>query len=431
MKIIDKIKSKNLVIAIIGLGYVGLPLAHFFSQKGFGIIGIEKSIKKITSLKKKKSYIKTISNTQLSDINFKAISDKYEYISNSDVICLCLPTPISEYKTPDLSFLLEAVNSISNYLKKGHVLMLESTTYPGTTEDLFLPIIKKNNLIPGKDVNVIYSPEREDPGNHEYNLKNTPKVISGFSKKCVEIAQNLYFSEGSKTHEVSNIKTAEMTKLLENIYRSVNIGLVNEMKIICEKFGIDVFEVINAAKTKPFGYQPFYPGPGIGGHCIPVDPYYLAWKSKLYGINAKFIELAAEINDSMIDFVCDRVFNLLRNLNKPIIKTKILVLGLSYKKNIDDLRESPCLKILNKLDKNKLEIFFFDPFFQKIPKTRDFDLTHLKYFDVNNNKISKFDLVVLLTDHDDMNYEFIYKNSKLILDTRNKFNKKSKKVFSA
>lgn len=425
--LLSKIYNKKAKVAIIGLGYVGIPLSKFLSNLGFQIIGIDNDIKKINALKKSKSYISNISNKEIRNIQFFELSNEYSVIKNADIVVFCLPTPITKNKSPDLSFIKYAINGLKKYIKPGQAFSLESTSYPGTTEDLFIPLMKELILKPGKDCFIIYSPEREDPGNLEYSLKNTVKVFSGLTQNCKKIASAFYGVGINKTHKVSNIKTAEMTKLLENIFRSVNISMINELKIICDQMGINIKEVIDAAKTKPFGYMPFYPGPGIGGHCIPVDPFYLSWKAKEFGLNTKFIELSAELNEFMPEYVFMRIIKTLNSKKISIRGSKIVVLGVSYKKNIGDLRESPSLKIIKKLIEHKALVYFNDPFFKTIPKTRNFNHSILN-MDINSKNLKKVDMVFLATDHDSFDYELIAKSAKLIIDSRHKF-KKTKNVY--
>ena len=424
-KLRSKLINKDAKIAIIGLGYVGLPLAIYFSKMGYKLIGIDQDKSKINYLKKGISYISQYTNKKIKEINFFNLSINFESVSESDVIILCLPTPLNKNKQPNLSYIKNAARSLEKFMKKGQVFSLESTTYPGTTEDIFLPIFKKRGLIVGKDVFLVYSPEREDPGNKRFNISVTNKIVSGYSKHCLNLAKLIYSNKYSKLTSVSNLKVAEMTKLLENIYRSINIGLVNEMKIICDSMSIDIDEVIDAAKTKPFGFQAFYPGPGVGGHCIPIDPYYLQWQAKKYGINSRFIKLAGEINDLMPKYTVNSLKKSLKRRKIDLKETKILILGLSYKKNINDMRESPSLKIIKILSKLGCEIFFNDPFFENLPNNRIFNID-LKKLKLNKKNLNFVDCVVLLTDHEDFDYKFILKHSRLIFDTRNIFPKSNK-----
>ena len=418
--LLKKIKNSRAIISIIGLGYVGLPLSINFIKHKFNVIGIDNDKKKINLLKKGKSYISNISNKEIKNIKFFDLSNEYSVIKKADIIVFCLPTPITKNKSPDLSFINNALNELKKYIKPGQAFSLESTSYPGTTEDLFIPLIKELKLTPGKDCFIIYSPEREDPGNLHYSLKNTVKVFSGLTQNCKKIASAFYSVGNNKTHKVSNIKTAEMTKLLENIYRAVNIGLINELKLLADSLEIDIYEIIKAASTKPFGFKAFYPGPGLGGHCIPIDPFYLSWKAKEYDINLKFIELAGEINSSMPNHILSKITNYLNSICKSIKNSKILILGLSYKKNIDDLRESPSLKIIDLLLNSGAFVKYSDPFFSELPKLRSFDF-EIDSIEINAINLKGFDCVILCTDHDNFDYDLIKNHSRFILDTRGRF----------
>jgi UDP-N-acetyl-D-glucosamine dehydrogenase len=427
LNLISKIKTKKITIGIVGLGYVGLPLALRFSEVGFQVIGYDKDDNKIAKLKKHKSYIKSISDKELIKKKFIATSN-LKILSESDAIIICLPTPLRENsKVPDMTYIKNFASSIKDFLRENHIIILESTTYPGTTREFFLPILKINGLIPGKNAFLIYSPEREDPGNKKYQIKNIPKIVSGYSDNCKKIASSIYKEVSKKTIEVKSLEQAEMVKLYENIYRSVNIGLANEMKLICGKMNLNIFEIIKAASTKPFGFSPFYPGPGYGGHCIPIDPFYLSWKSKQFGYTPKFIELSAKINNSMPVYVLKNIKKTLKKYKQKIFK--ILILGIAYKKNVDDLRESPAIQLLNILSKKKnFQINFHDPYIKKI-NSRNKKFEDISYFNLKYDRLDEFDLVVIITDHDNFDYEKILKHSKKILDCRGRFfNVDSKKV---
>jgi len=417
--LIAKIEKKKIIIGIVGLGYVGLPLALRFAEVGFNVIGYDKDNKKTSKLKKFKSYIKSIPDKDVNKKKFFPTSN-IKQLSKSDAIIICLPTPLKENsKVPDMKFIKNFALSLKNILRKNHIIILESTTYPGTTNEFFLPIIKKCGFNPGKDLFLIYSPEREDPGNKKHKIKDIPKVVSGYSKNCKRIANLIYGKVAKKTIEVKSLEHAEMVKLYENIYRSINIGLANEMKIVCEKMKLNIFEIIKAASTKPFGFSPFYPGPGYGGHCIPIDPFYLSWKSKKFGYTPKFIELSGKVNSSMPGYVMQNIKKILKKNKKKIFK--ILILGIAYKKNVDDLRESPAIQLINILQKEKnYRIDFYDPYIKKI-NSRNKKFTKINYFNLNYEKINKFDLVAIVTDHDILNYKKILKNSKAIIDCRGRF----------
>ena len=415
-----KIDKKTVKVGIIGLGYVGLPLAISFVKNKINVVGIDTDIKKINLLKKNRSYINTISNKEIfSHKKFFTFTNKLSSVNKCNIIIFCLPTPLKKNFDPDVSFIKNSFNTTYPYLKRGTMICLESTTYPGTTDELVAEKLKKKFLL-GNDFFLSYSPEREDPGNKKYSIEKITKIVSGYSHNCLALCKNLY-SKITKVHEVSTLRAAETTKLFENIFRSVNIGLVNEMKMICDKMNLDIHEIIDAAKTKPFGYMEFRPGPGLGGHCIPIDPFLLTWKAKEYGINTKFIELSGQINAEMPNYVCNKIFDYFLK-KKYYKKPSIVIVGISYKKNTDDIRESPSLKIIEILNKSNFNVFFYDPFFSKMPSTRKYKLNNKRY-DIYKNKLKKIDLVVLVTDHDNLDYNFIYKNSNHIIDTRGKFKK--------
>ena len=421
--LLKKVDSKEFKVGIIGLGYVGLPLALGFCEKGITTFGFDININIINSLRRGKSYIEHICSNELEKYiyNKKLNPDKnIENIKKVDVIIICVPTPLNKNKEPDLTFIKDSLFSVRNSLKKGQVLILESTTYPGTTEEIIKPFIEANGLEIGKDFFLIYSPEREDPGNRFYNTSNTPKLLGGSSRECAIIGEKIYSTITEKVVVLSSTKAAEMTKLLENIHRAVNIGLVNELKPIAESLGVDIYEIIRAAATKPFGFMPYYPGPGLGGHCIPIDPFYLSWKAREFGLNTKFIELAGEINASMPSYVVNKVSNSLNEICKSVKKSKILILGISYKKNVDDARESPSLEIINLLLKKGAHIQYNDPYFKEFPKLRKYNFT-IKKAKLDEKNIKKFDCTLLLTDHDSFDYELIKENSNLIVDTRGKY----------
>ena len=425
--LIVKIENKKITIGIVGLGYVGLPLALRFAEVGFNVIGYDKDIKKTEKLKKFKSYIKSILDKDLNKKNFLPTSS-LKQLSKSDAIIICLPTPLKKNsKIPDMSYIKNFALNLKSFLRKNQIVILESTTYPGTTSEFFLPIIKKCGFIPGEDIFLIYSPEREDPGNKKHSIKDIPKVVSGYSLNCRKIGVAIYQKVAKKTVEVKSLEHAEMVKLYENIYRSINIGLANEMKIVCDKMKLNIFEVIRAASTKPFGFSPFYPGPGYGGHCIPIDPFYLSWKSKRFGYTPKFIELSGKINNSMPSYVKHNIKKVLKNNKNK--KNKILILGIAYKKNVDDLRESPAIELINILKKEKtLKVEFYDPYIKEI-NSRNKQFNGVKYFDFKYKKLIKYDLVVIVTDHDDLNYEQILINSKAIIDCRGRYyNIEDKKI---
>ncbi|MCH7613782.1 MAG: nucleotide sugar dehydrogenase [Candidatus Marinimicrobia bacterium] len=447
------IQNRDACIAVIGLGYVGLPLVIRFSEEGFKTIGFDIDEDKVKKLNAGETYIKHIPEEKIAAVvknGFKATSD-FSQISNVDAIIICVPTPLGIHNEPDLSYIKNTLSSIKPYLKESQLLVLESTTYPGTTEEEIIPFIqtiKNSSLLPtrregrqakssienqkftiGVNFYVGYSPEREDPGNKNYTTKTIPKVVSGYTKNCLELTKTLYDQIVDQTVPVSSPRVAEMTKILENIHRAVNIGLVNELKMVADKMDIDIYEVIKAAATKPFGFTPYYPGPGLGGHCIPIDPFYLTWKAKEVGMNTRFIELAGEINTGMPNYVVQKVGDALNAAGKSIKGSRILVLGLAYKKNVDDTRESPSLTIMEMLIKMGADVQYSDPYLPEAPKTRKFNFD-LKSIDLTAENIKSFDALVLSTDHDSFDYKMIEKEAKLIIDTRGKIND-SEKVIKA
>ena len=429
---IKKISDKNITVGIIGLGYVGLPLVIRFAEEKIKVIGFDIDENKIEKLNNGKSYIEHIESEKIQEINrssFFATND-YSKIKDVNVIIICVPTPLSKQREPDLTYIQNTINSILPHLQSGQIISLESTTYPGNTDEVLKPLIEKSGFIVGSDIFLIFSPEREDPGNKKYCTKTIPKVVGGITQNCLELGTAVYKCIVDTVVPVSSTRAAEMTKLLENIHRAVNIGLVNEMKIVADKMNINIHEVINAASTKPFGFTPFYPGPGLGGHCIPIDPFYLTWKAREYGIHTRFIELAGEINSYMPEWVVLKIFDALNSNEKAIKGSSILILGISYKKNIDDMRESPSVSIMELLRNKGAIIEYSDPHVPNFPKMREhkFDLSSVT---LNPENISKFDCVVLATDHDKFNYDMIKENAKLIIDTRGKFKETNSKIIKA
>ncbi len=430
--VVDKFKSKKAVIGIVGLGYVGLPLALRYSEENFKVIGFDIDQFKVNKINEGESYIEHISTSSVTaakKAGFIATTD-FKKISDVDAIILCVPTPLNKYREPDLSFVLDTTDSIVPYLRKGQVVSLESTTYPGTTEEELLPRVEKNGLKVGTDLFLVFSPEREDPGNEKFSTRTIPKVVGGQTSNCLEVGTALYSGVIDKVVPVSSAKAAEMTKLLENIHRSINIGLVNEMKMVCDKMGIDIHEVIDAAATKPFGFVPYRPGPGIGGHCIPIDPFYLTWKAREYGVHTHFIELAGEINSSMPSWVLKKIAKSLNQHEKSIKGSKVLVLGISYKKNIDDMRESPSVFLMEKIRDEGAILHYSDPHVPVFPKMREHSF-ELSSVELTPTSIASYDCVVLTTDHDKFDYDMIQKHAKLVVDTRGKYRKVYSNVVKA
>ncbi|MDF2591352.1 MAG: nucleotide sugar dehydrogenase [Clostridia bacterium] len=417
--LVKKIYDKTAVVAVVGLGYVGLPLAVEKAKAGYKTIGFDIQQTKIEMVNKGVNYIGDILENELTDLVnrglLKATSD-YSFIKEVDCVAICVPTPLDEHYQPDISYVVNSTREISKYLHKGMLVVLESTTYPGTTEDVVKPILEETGLICGRDFFLAFSPERVDPGNKEFKTKNTPKVIGGITNDCTEVAADLYRNilEG-EVYEVSNPAVAEMEKILENTYRNINIALANEMAILCDKMGINVWEVIDAAKTKPYGFAAFYPGPGIGGHCIPIDPFYLTWKAREYDYHTKLIETAGEINIYMPRFVVERSIRILNNQGIPLKGAKILLLGVAYKQDIDDYRESPVLKVIENLEKLGATVKYNDPY---IPEFRYKDKEY-KSVELTDAVLKESDLVVITTMHSGYNYDFIHVNSKRIFDTKN------------
>ena len=419
MDLINKIKRKQANVGIIGLGYVGLPLVIEFCKQGFPVIGFDVDGKKVELLKQGKSYIKHIHSNKIKEIQFTPTTD-FSQLKGCDCIIICVPTPLNKYREPDLSYVLNTTRTIARYLRKGQLIVLESTTYPGTTDEDMRAILEETGLKAGDDFYLAYSPEREDPANKDFSTATIPKVVGGYTEKCLAVAKALYDSIVVKTVPVPSTKVAEATKLLENIYRAVNIALVNEMKMLFDRMGIDIWEVIEAAKTKPFGYQPFYPGPGLGGHCIPIDPFYLTWKAREYDFSTRFIELAGEINTNMPYYVVQKAIDALNERGKSIKGARILILGLAYKKDVDDIRESPSLKVIEILEDKGAEVDYNDPYIPEPPKMRAHRLEK-KSVALTEDVLNKYDCVVILTDHSIYDPKFIVENSQLVVDTRNLF----------
>lgn len=429
----SKIKNKKAKICIIGLGYVGLPLAMEFAKSDFYTIGLDIDVKKVLSLKKGISYIKHIPSDEVKKLVNKTFypNNDFSKLKESDCIIICVPTPLTETREPDLSYVVDTVKLIAKYLRKNQLVVLESTTYPGTTDNVVKSILEEKGLIAGKDFYLTFSPEREDPGNKKFTTRTIPKVVGGINRISTEIASILYEQVIEKIIPVSSTKVAEATKMLENTFRAVNIALVNELKMLFDKMGIDVWEVIEASKTKPFGFMPFYPGPGWGGHCVPVDPFYLSWIAKKYGFATKFVELAGEINTRMPEYVISKVQYVLNRKGLALKNSKILLLGIAYKKDSDDLRESPALTIIELLEQQGARVYYNDPYIPRIPRLRRHKIKK-NSVPITKRNLNKFDCIIISTDHSCYNYDFICKNSNLIVDTRNAIKQKNnKKIIKA
>ncbi len=419
--LIEKLTSKSATIGIVGLGYVGLPLMLRYVEVGYRVVGFDIDEAKVRMLNAGESYIKHIhaENILSARTNFEATSD-FSRAAEVDALILCVPTPLNKTREPDLSFVISTTEALLPHLKKGQIISLESTTYPGTTEEELLPRIRARGYDVGQDMFLVFSPEREDPGNPNFTTRTIPKVCGGTTPACLEVGLALYGSVIDRVVPVSSTRAAELTKLLENIHRAVNIGLVNEMKIVADKMGIDIHEVIRAAATKPFGFVPYYPGPGLGGHCIPIDPFYLTWKAREFGVHTRFIELAGEVNSAMPDYVMGKLVNALNARQKSVNGSHILVLGIAYKKNVDDMRESPSVMLMEKLRDLGATISYCDPHIPVFPKMRE-HVFDLKSTPLNAESLSRADAVLLATDHDGFDYEVIRAHAKLIIDTRGRF----------
>ena len=431
-ELIEKLEDKTAKIGIVGLGYVGLPLMLRYSEVGYKVIGFDVDQTKVAALRAGKSYIEHISASSIgraTERGFEPTND-FSRANEVDALILCVPTPLNKYREPDLSFVLNTIDSLLPYLRMDMVVSLESTTYPGTTEEELKPRIESQGFKVGNDIFLVFSPEREDPGNPSFTTRSIPKVCGGCTAACLEAGLALYRQVIDRVVPVSSTRAAELTKLLENIHRSVNIGLVNEMKVVADKMGIDIHEVIRAAATKPFGFVPYYPGPGIGGHCIPIDPFYLTWKAREYGMHTRFIELAGEINSAMPDYVVSKIAMALNQRQRSISGSTILVLGIAYKKNVDDVRESPSVLLMEKLRDLGAIVSYSDPHVPSFPKMRahSFDLTSVE---LDETSLSRFDCVLIATDHDKFDYDLIRKRSQLVVDCRGRLLEKFDHVVRA
>lgn len=413
-----KILSKKAKIGIIGLGYVGLPLAVTFAKNGFKVFGIDIDKNRVEKLKRGESYILDVPKSDLAIVKKTrnlAVTTDFDVIRKLDAVIICVPTPLYKTREPDVSYIVSAVRNIKKHMKRGQIIVLESTTYPGTTEEVMLPVLEGGGMKEGRDFYLAFSPERVDPGNPKYDTKNTPKIIGGISKGSTELAKTLYEQAIDTIVPVSDAKVAEMVKLLENTFRIVNIGMVNELMIMCDRLGINVWEVIEAAKTKPYGFMPFYPGPGVGGHCIPVDPIYLSWKARMHGFEARFIDLASYVNSEMPHYVVTKISDGLNMRRLSLKGAKVLVLGVAYKKDVKDLRESPALEIVELLDRKGADVSYHDPYLPYL-KINDIDLTSVK---LNKETLKSADIVVIVTDHTNVDYDFVIEHAKQVVDTRN------------
>lgn len=418
-QLIGLLEDRRAVIGVLGMGYVGQPLALRYAELGYKIIGFDIDAEKVADLNAGRSHIEHISDADIRRANAAGLecTTDFSRAAEADALILCVPTPLNKYREPDLSYVINTIESIVPYLRAGQVVSLESTTYPGTTEEELLPRVTAGGLTVGQDIFLIYSPEREDPGNAHFTTHTIPKVVGGHTPVCLEVGKALYRKAIDQIVPVSSTKVAELTKLLENIHRAVNIGLVNEMKIVADRMGIDIFEVIDAAATKPFGFTAYYPGPGLGGHCIPIDPFYLTWKAREYGLHTRFIELSGEVNRAMPEYVVGKVTRALNDRCKALNGSRILVLGIAYKKNVDDMRESPAVEVMELLRSTGAEVAYSDPHVPVFPKMREhhFDLASVA---LTPQTVASYDAVVLTTDHAKFDYEMLRTHAQVIIDSR-------------
>nr|WP_123807719.1 nucleotide sugar dehydrogenase [Abyssicoccus albus] len=428
-QLIEKLQNKTATIGVLGLGYVGLPLAVEKAKAGYNVIGFDVQDEKVNKVNAGDNYIGDVIPADLEALvkdGKLTATTNFEELANVDAVAICVPTPIDIYKQPNMKYVQASAESIAEYMTEGTLVVLESTTYPGTTEEIVKVAIENKGFKVGENVFVAYSPERVDPGNKQFKTKNTPKVVGGITPNCTEVASTLYRNvlEGD-IHEVSSPSVAEMEKLLENTFRNINIALANEMAMLCEKMNIDVWEVVDAAATKPYGFMPFYPGPGLGGHCIPIDPWYLTYKAREYNIHTKLIQTAGEINDSMPEYVVNRMMQLLNKHKKPLAGSKVLVLGVAYKKDIDDYRESPILPIMNLLTEAEAEWEAVDPYIPEFKLNGEM----IKTVELSEDKLKESDIVLIATNHSDFDFEYIVGNASLILDTRNSIKETNRKLY--
>jgi UDP-N-acetyl-D-glucosamine dehydrogenase len=418
-QLIEKLNSRQATVGILGMGYVGQPLALRYAQLGYKVIGFDIDAAKVNELNEGRSHIEHISDSDIGSANAAGMECTTDFgrATEADALILCVPTPLNKYREPDLSYVISTTDAVVPYLRAGQILSLESTTYPGTTEEELLPRVTAAGLTVGEDIFLVYSPEREDPGNSNFTTNTIPKVVGGQTPNCLDVGKALYGRAIDRIVPVSSTKAAEMTKLLENIHRAVNIGLVNEMKIVSDRMGIDIFEVIDAAATKPFGFTAYYPGPGLGGHCIPIDPFYLTWKAREYGLHTRFIELSGEINRAMPEYVVGKVVKSLNERRKSLMGSKVLILGVSYKKNVDDMRESPSVEVMELLRAAGAEIAYSDPHVPVFPTMREHSF-NLSSVTLTPETVASYDAVVLTTDHAKFDYDMIRANAQVVIDSR-------------
>lgn len=429
---LQQVKDRSAAVAVVGLGYVGLPLILRVSEVGYKCVGLDVDQHKVDMLTEGQSYISHVPAARVRNAvksGMRCTSD-FSALADADVIILCLPTPLNRNREPDLSYVKNTVSEVKNRLRKGQLISLESTTYPGTSNEIIVNAVQGSGLVVGEDVFVVYSPEREDPGNKDYSTEKIPKVCGGKTESCLQLGVSFYEQLVTSVVPVSSLECAEMTKLLENIHRSVNIGLVNEMKIVADAMGVDIHEVVDAAATKPFGFTAYKPGPGLGGHCIPIDPFYLTWKAREYGLNTRFIELAGEINTSMPSWVVGKIVSGLNSISRSAKGSKVLILGVAYKKNVDDMREAPSLHIMEQLERLGAEVDYCDPYVKKLTPTRAHSIEKISK-EFCGEVLASYDVVVLVTDHDEFDSELVISSSGLIVDTRGAIQRGSENVIRA
>ncbi len=419
--LLSLIKARKAKVGVVGLGYVGLPLGMAFADAGYPVLGLDVDKGKVDRIERGESYIKHIPSAELQRIKaerkFEATTDLSQ-VRALDCVVICVPTPLTKSREPDMSYIVKTAEALAPHVRRDQLFILESTTYPGTTDEVLRPILERSGLRAGVDFHLAFSPEREDPGNRKFNTRTIPKVVGGHTPQCLEVARELYASALSETIAVSSTRVAEMTKLLENIFRCVNIALVNELKMLCDRMGMDVWEVIDAAATKPFGFMPFYPGPGLGGHCIPIDPFYLTWKAREFDLQTRFIELAGEVNTSMPYYVVQRTMDELNRHMKSLHGARVLVLGAAYKKDVDDMRESPSLRIITLLKQRGAEVDYHDPYVPRLLAEHGF-AWEMQSVPLNEDTIRNYDAVLILTDHTNVDYAQVVDSAPLVIDTRN------------
>ncbi len=419
--LLEKVQRREARVGVVGLGYVGLPLGMAFAEAGYPVVGLDIDTRKIDKIKKGESYIKHIASEPLKKLTdagkFTATTD-FSKAGELDCLIICVPTPLTSSREPDMSYIIATAEALAPHVRRGQLYALESTTYPGTTDEVLRPILERGGLKAGTDFHLAFSPEREDPGNKSFNTKTIPKVVGGHTPACLEVSQALYAAALKATVPVSSTQVAELVKLLENIFRSVNIALVNELKMLCDRMGIDVWEVISAASTKPFGFMPFFPGPGLGGHCIPIDPFYLTWRARQFEFQTKFIELAGEVNTAMPHYVVQRTMEALNNRKKSLNGSKLLILGAAYKKDVDDMRESPSLRVITLLKERGAEVEYHDPYVPHVEKGHGFNFD-MKSVELSPKALASYDAVLILTDHTSIDYGQVVENAQVVVDTRN------------